>query len=373
MNRSVLLIGLVSLLNDAASEMIAPLMPIFLTVTLGGAPAWVGIIEGAADMAASLLKLYAGRLSDLTGRRKPWMVGGYLLVSITRPPLAFATAPWMVLALRVVDRVGKGVRTSPRDALLAESVAAKNHGFAFGFHRAMDHAGAFLGALIAWALLHQGMPIRDIFLWSAVPALVACAFAFGVPETRVAPSASVPLPPLPRSLRGVLLAVGILGLGQIGDAFLLLKAGEAGVPLESLPLLWMALHAVKSLASLGAGGLSDRVGRRPVILAGWCVRAVIYGMLAMAGSAEALAALFVVYGLYHGLTEGAEKALVAEMSTTASAFGWYHLTTGVVVLPAGILVGWLWTVAGAPVAFAYGTMMVLIAVVALTLAPRPAL
>lgn len=380
LTRNVLVLGLVSLLNDAASEMIAPLLPLFLTTVLGGAPAMVGLVEGAADAVSSGLKLVSGRLSDRWGRRKPLVVGGYALAAATRPFLAAVTAPWMVLALRVVDRVGKGLRTSPRDALLAGSAPADRRGTVFGFHRAMDHAGAFLGAFAAWLLLEYWTEdLRPIFFVSAAPALVAVAIlAVGVKEPP-APAAVAAGPPGPiltppgRRLAWVLGAVGLAGLGLAADGFLLLAAADAGMATATLPLLWMALHAVKVVASLGAGTAADRFGRRRLIAAGWIVRAAIYGGFAAATGPVAVAGLFVVYGLYHGLTEGAEKALVADLagaSEAGTAFGWYHLVAGLVALPAGLLIGGLWTAWGAPVAFVAGAALSLAGLVPLAVSWR---
>ncbi|MFZ5476427.1 MAG: MFS transporter [Myxococcota bacterium] len=342
-----------SFLNDAASEMIAPLLPLFLTTVLGGAPAFVGIVEGAADAASAALKLWAGRWSDRLGRRKPLMLAGYALASATRPFLAIAGAPWHVLALRVVDRVGKGLRTSPRDALLAASVAEGDRAAAFGFHRAMDHAGALVGAAIAWVVLTRvTTDLRTIFAWSAVPAIVAVGLAAFVRDRPVEPARDGPvLPPLDPRVLPVLVAVGIAGLGLASEGFLLLRAADAGAETAMLPLLWMGLHAVKVMASLGAGPVADRLGRRGMIALGWLARAALYGGFAVATSPEVVAALFVAYGLHAGLTEGSERALVAEAGATGTAFGWYHLVTGAVALPAGLLVGGLWTEAGPGVAF----------------------
>lgn len=366
--RNVVLLGLVSLLNDAASEIVAPLMPTFLTVTLGAAPAMVGILEGTADTVSSLVKLVGGRISDRVGRRKPLVVAGYAIAAATRPLLAFAPTAAAVLGLRVVDRVGKGLRTSPRDALLAESALPGQRGAVFGFHRAMDHAGAFLGAFIAWALLSGvTQDLRAIFLWSALPAAIGVAVvALGVRDTRHAPepAAGPILAPLPRELRPALVAIGLSALGTAADGFLLLRAGDAGVPLAALPLLWMGLHVVKVVASLWAGPLADRVGRRRVIAMGWGSRALLYGGFALATTPVGVAAAFVAYGLHHGLSEGAEKALVADLAgeRAGTAFGWYNLVSGVVALPAGAIFGALWTWGSPEAAFAWGAALAVVGV-----------
>lgn len=376
--RTVVVLGLVSLLNDAASEMIAPLMPAFLTVTLGAAPAMVGIVEGAADSVASLVKLFAGRFSDRVGRRKPLVLGGYALAAATRPLVALAGGAGTVLALRVVDRIGKGVRTSPRDALLAGAAPAGRRGAVFGFHRAMDHAGAFSGAALAWALLTWvTVDLRTIFLWSAVPAALGVLLvALGVREDGPAtPHDPGPvLAPLPPGLAPVLGAIGLFALGQAADGFLLLEAGEAGVPLAALPLLWMGLHAVKVLASLWSGPFADRVGRRRVVAMGWAARAALYVAFALVASPFAVATVFVLYGVHHGLTEGAEKALVADLAgdRAGTSFGWYHLVGGAVALPAGAIFGGLWTWFGADVAFAWGAASAVAALATLAVVSRRA-
>lgn len=398
---NVLALGLVSLLNDAASEMIQPLFPLFLTVTLGGAPAMLGLVEGVADAASSVLKLVSGRISDRYGYRVPMVFGGYALATLTRPAIALAAGPWAVLVFRVIDRVGKGLRTSPRDALLAASAPAGNLGAVFGFHRAMDHAGAVVGALAAAILLSVGVEdLRTIFLWSVLPSLVGLV-VIALVIRDPSPGPAVPAPPAaPRTdadapgpdaaedaprrgllpgtlpsgpLRGYLAALGIFGLGHATDAFLLLQAGTAGVRTHELPILWMALHVVKSVASLWAGPLADRVGRRRVIVAGWMVAAAIYLLFAAADTTAEFTALFIVYGLYHGLTEGAERAVAVELAggATGTALGWYNLVTGLVALPAGLVFGAIWTFAGPAAAFAYGAALAVVAMGVLTWTARP--
>lgn len=389
---NVLALGLVSLLNDAASEMIQPLFPLFLTVTLGGAPAMLGLVEGVADAASSVLKLVSGRISDRYGHRVPMVFGGYALATLTRPAIALATGPWAVLVFRVIDRVGKGLRTSPRDALLAASAPAGNLGAVFGFHRAMDHAGAVVGALAAAILLSIGIEdLRTIFLWSVVPSLVGLVvIALVIRDPSPGPAVPASPPPVaadappPRRgllpgalpsgpLRGYLAAIGIFGLGHATDAFLLLQAGTAGVRTHELPILWMALHVVKSVASLWAGPLADRVGRRRVIVAGWMVAAAIYLLFAAADETAEFTALFIVYGLYHGLTEGAERAVAVELAggATGTALGWYNLVTGLVALPAGLVFGAIWTFAGPAAAFGYGAALAVVAMGVLTWTARP--
>jgi len=358
LTRNVLALGVVSLLNDASTEMIMPLLPVFVTTVLGGGALALGLIEGSADMVASLLKLGSGYVADRTRRSRPFVLGGYALSSIARPFIALAGSPLTVLGIRVVDRTGKGVRTSPRDALLAASVDPARRATAFGFHQAMDHAGAVMGPLLAIAVLAAtGRDLRAVFWWSAAPAsLVLVALLVGVREVR-APAQTAP----PRlsgglspSLVRFLVPLGLFTLGNATDVFLLLKAGAERTPLYGLPLLWILLHVVRSATSVPGGRLSDRHGPRRAISVGWVVYALVYAGFAFAKSELAIAALFVVYGLYDGLTTGAQKALVAAAvpaSSRATAFGWFHLTVGILTLPASVVFGLLWDAYGSRVAF----------------------
>jgi MFS family permease len=374
---NVLWLGIVSLLTDASSEMVVPLLPLFLTTVLNGGPLALGWIEGAADATSSMLKLFSGRWSDRTGRRRPLVLAGYGLSTVARPLVAVAGAPWHVLVVRVTDRVGKGIRSSPRDALIAGSVGPEDRGAAFGFHRAMDHAGAVIGPLLALAALWMWPgDLRTVFALAAIPGVFAVlAIAVGVREA--APTAPPPpQPPLgkpPPELRGLLAAVALFTLGNASDVFLLLRAGGEVGSTTTLPLLWMAFHVVKVGSSLLGGRLSDRIDRRRVILAGWLVYALVYAAFAYVEDPLAIAALFVVYGTYHGLTEGAERALVADLAPAGArgtAFGWYNLVVGLLALPASVMFGLLWEVAGAPVAFLTGSALALAAALVLAAAVR---
>lgn len=358
LTHNVLVLGVVSLLTDLAAEMAIPLLPVFIPLLGGGAMA-LGLIEGLADFISSLLKLYAGRLSDRLRARRPFVLGGYLLSSLARPLLALAAAPWHVLAVRVADRTGKGLRTAPRDALLTASVAPKNRGAAFGFHQSMDDFGAVLGGLTAVALLAATQNnLRLIFWLTAIPgALAVAAIAFGVNEARVprpAASKSLGLPRPTREMLGYLVALGIFTLGASSDLFLLWKAGAERAPLYSLPLMWVGLHVVKSASTLAGGFLSDRIGDRACIALGWLFYALVYAGFAFVQMGTAFIVLFLFYGIFHGLTAGAEKSLVARLAPKGdrgSAFGWYHLIVGVTTLPANLIFGWLYDHAGPEAAF----------------------
>jgi MFS family permease len=369
----------VSFFTDASSEMIYPLLPLFVTATLGGSAMLLGAIEGAADSVSALLKLASGWLSDRTRRRKPLVVAGYALASAVRPLIAISQTALQVLAIRVTDRVGKGIRGAPRDALIADSVEPELRGRAYGFHRAADHAGAVVGPLVAWVLMSQmGVGVRTIFWLAAIPAVIAViTLVVGVREPAppalapaLAPAPAPALPPAPLGFRffaylGVLL---LFTLGNSTDAFLLLRATELGVSAALLPVLWAMLHLVKTVSSTPGGILSDRRGRKPVIVAGWMVYAVVYLMFGHATDAWHVWVLFAIYGVYFGLTEGVERALVADLVPAArrgAAFGWYNLAIGLGALPASIIFGTIYDRFGAFIAFTVGAAAAMLASVGL--------
>ncbi|MDB4885136.1 MAG: major facilitator superfamily 1 [Gemmatimonadetes bacterium] len=371
LGRNVLALSAVSFLTDVSSEMIYPLLPVFLTTVLGANASFIGAIEGAAESTAALLKLASGWWSDRVRRRKPLVVAGYGIATLMRPLVAIAGSASQVLMIRVADRVGKGIRNAPRDALIAESVDPGIRGRAFGFHRAADHAGGVLGPLIAFALLSLHLAgLRTVFWLAAIPGVlsfvVLLVFVRDVPRAaRAAPSTtpdlSLPLGPQFWRVLGVLF---VFTLGNSTDAFLLLRATQLGVPVAMAPVLWAALHVVKSASSTPGGSLSDRVGRRPTLIAGWVLYAAVYLGFAMAGTAWQAWALFGVYGIYFGLTEGAERAFIADLvgaERRGTAFGWYNLAIGLGALPASILFGVVWDRVGAPAAFAMGATLALVA------------
>jgi len=378
----------VSFLTDASSEIIAPLLPMFLTMTLGASARTVGLIEGGAEALASLLKLASGWWSDRARRRKPLIVAGYALASLVRPLVAVAQTSTQVLLIRFTDRVGKGVRGAPRDALLAASTPVESRGRAFGFHRAADHAGAVVGPLIAMACLTWlAMPVRQVFLVAAIPGalavLVAIVFVREVaaPPVAVAPEATADAAPavaavaapLPASFTQVMFPIALFTLGNSTDAFLILRANQLGVPIAMIPLLWVALHVVKSASSTPGGALSDRVGRAPLIIGGWLVYAMVYIGFAMATASWQAWMLFACYGIVFGLSEGTEKALIADLvpaPVRGRAFGWYHATVGLAALPASVVFGMVWDRYGASAAFVMGAALALTASLLLLLLLR---
>jgi MFS family permease len=359
--RTVVILGLVSLLNDAASEMITPLLPIFLTAALGAGPAIVGLIEGLAEATASVLKLVSGRLADRGVSAKGLVIGGYSLSNLGRPLIGLATGWAAVLLLRFLDRVGKGLRTAPRDALIAGAVGPGQRGRAFGFHRAMDHAGAVIGPLLAFGLLAAQADRQQVFLASAVPgALVIVLLMFGLPTHQTVISPPSPQrfrwATLHRRLQAMIIAAGLLALASVPEVFVVLWATQAGMAVTWVPLVWAAASLAKMLIAMPAGVLSDRLGRVPLLLGGWSARVAVLVLLAFAEPGElGVWALFIAYSATLAITEPAERSLIgdhADERERGTAFGLYHLTGGLLVLPGAVLFGALWQWFGSPVGFA---------------------
>ena len=390
---NVLMMGLVSLFTDFSSEMMNPLLPVFLAglVPLGWAPFYVGLMEGVAEATASLLKLASGRVSDALGKRKALVVAGYGLSAVFRPLMAVAAAGWQVVAMKFADRVGKGIRTSPRDALISQAVGPEVRGLAFSFHRAMDHAGAILGPLVAIAILygflggevfrHTGFlgrgaehtdartihALRWLFGIALVPGLAAMVVLVGKVREMVpaaggeAGSGAKGWRGLPRGFWAFVGIVLLFALGNSSDLFIVLYGWERfGLSVFDLIGLWIALHLSKVVFSFPGGALSDRLGRRPLIVAGWAVYAAVYMGLAAVGQVWQFWALVVVYGVYYGLTEGAEKALVADFvpaGQRGTAFGIYHGAVGFAALPASLMFGVFWSWIGPVAAFSIGAAL----------------
>ena len=375
LGRNVFALSAVSFLTDVSSEMIYPLLPVFLTSVLGANASFIGAIEGAAETTAALLKLASGWWSDRVQKRKSLVLIGYGIASVMRPLVAFAQSASQVLVIRVSDRVGKGIRGAPRDALIAESVDQRARGRAFGMQRSADHAGGVVGPLIAFGLLSWHLAsLRTVFMLAAIPGLLSVLVVmFGVrdiPKRADAPSGQGPDLTLPMGRRfwSVLVVLFVFTLGNSTDAFLLLRAAQLGVPVALAPILWVALHLVKSSSSVPGGALSDRIGRRPMLIAGWVLYAAVYLGFARAGTAWQAWALFGVYGIFFGLTEGSERALIADLvpvERRGTAFGWYNLAIGLGALPASLLFGYVWDHAGAPSAFVMGAAFALTAAVGL--------
>lgn len=371
---TVWLLGLVSFLNDSASELVYPLVPLYLASVLMAGPKALGIIEGIAEATGSLLKLFAGVLSDKTRSTKYWVVGGYSLAALGRPILALAGSWPVVLALRFSDRVGKGLRSSPRDAMLALSVAPHQRGLAFGFHRALDNAGAVVGPLLAAWLLYRGMPIRDILLWTLVPGVMTVALALCIREPHREmplhkPVFSWTMQGFPPVFKRYLLVLALFTLGNSSNMFLLLRAREMGLAESQVPLLWALASGMAMLFSTPLSALSDRLGRTRLIVGGWVVYGVFYLLLGLNGqNLWLLWPLFAFYGLFMAATEGAEKALVADLAPKellGTAYGWFNLTAGVMLLPASVLFGWLWQTISPEMAFGFSASCAILAAILL--------
>jgi MFS family permease len=378
LGRNVYSLSAVSFFTDVSSEMIYPLLPVFLTTTLGASAGFVGTIEGAAESVAAFLKLGSGWWSDRVRRRKPLVVAGYAIASVVRPLVAIARSAGDVLLIRVADRVGKGIRNAPRDALIADSVHESVRGRAFGFRNAADNAGALVGPLIAFALLSMfDFSLRTVFWLSAIPGAVAVVIAIvGVRESarhEWTDEDTTLHAGMGRRFWVFLVAVFIFTLGNSSDAFLLLRATELGVPIALAPVLWAVLNFVKSAFNISGGSLSDRVGRTPTVVAGWIVYAIVYFSFAHASQAWHAWALFAAYGLYFALSEGPQLALIADVAPPrrrGAAYGWYHLAIGIGAFPASLMFGVLWDRFGSTTAFVVGASLAMMASLTLSITAR---
>ena len=372
-------LGGVSFLTDVATDMIYPLLPLFLSSVIGANASFIGAIEGAAESTASLLKLASGWWSDKVRKRKPLVMLGYGIATIARPFTAIAQTATQVLLIRLTDRVGKGIRTAPRDALLADSTDAETRGRAFGFHAAMDNAGAVLGPLIAFLLLREfDFSLREVFWLAAIPGVLAfMVLAVAVREvSHPKEEASSSTPHLSvREKLGTrfwlyLGVVFVFTLGNSTDAFLLLRANQLGVAIAMAPILWAFLNLIKAALGTWGGAMSDRVGRKPLIVAGWLIYALVYFGFARASEQWHAWALFASYAVFYALTEGTEKAFVADLvpkERRGAAYGWFNLAIGLGALPASIIFGAIWDRSGSSTAFHFGATLALLAAVGMTL------
>jgi len=381
---NVLVLGIVSMLTDMSSEMIYPILPLFLTA-IGATGLVIGLIEGAAETTSSFLKVISGWHSDRTGRRRNLVLGGYAASSVTKPFLALATSYWHVLGIRIVERVGKGVRSAPRDALIADSTPQEYHGRAFGFHKAMDTAGSILGPTVVLAvLLLVGAAAttdtyRMIFLISAVPALAAVAIGFAfVREKEGEPKKLTgrffeEVGKLGRPFWLLMMVVSVFYIGEVSYAFLILRASEESVQTVPVLMMYILFNAVFILSAIPAGDLSDRLGRRPVIIASFTTFVLMAAVMVAADSIVLLSAGFALYGLYKGTSEGVFKAFVTDVvgeGNRGTALGAFHTVVGLVMLPGGIVAGLLWDNVGHWATFAYGMITALSALMLLLVFAR---
>ena len=384
LSRPVWLLGWVSFFTDTASEMVYPLLPLFLTRVLGAGAMSLGVIEGVAEGANSVLKILSGWLTDRSGQPKKLVLAGYALSSAVRPLIAFVTAWPQVLGLRFTDRLGKGIRSSPRDAMLASFAPDKTRGRVYGFHRAMDHAGAVAGPLVATAFLYfYPEDYRSLFMWTLVPGIIVVLLILRLPNQRPQlAERSEAIPPklrsgeggeggLPRRFYLAMAVIFLFALGNASDAFILLRLNDLGVKPVWIPLLWSALHVVKMSSSVIGGTLSDRFGRRAMIIAGYLWYAVIYAAFASTSALPVVITVFLAYGLYFGFTEGVEKAWVADMAPATArglAFGIYNGALGFGGLAASLIFGLIWTKVSPQAAFMTGAALALAASALLYLA-----
>jgi MFS family permease len=385
--RGVKVLGAVSFFNDVASEMVYPLLPAFVS-RLGGGPVALGALDGAADLVSAGLKWVSGTLADRPGWRRPLILAGYLVAVLVRPLVAVSSAAWQVIGFRVIDRVGKGLRTPPRDALIAELTVAGNRGRAFGFHRAADHLGAVAGALAAWLLLARGMDVREVIGWSVVPgvlAFVVLAAVFGRRSERRGGGAGAlddgamgraegpGTDAAGRVFWGPVATLAAMALARIPETLMLLRLQQLGVAVPVVPLVWGGLHVVRSVGSYPGGRLVDAAGPRVTVAAGGLLSAAVLAGLALPIPPAAAVAVFLAFGLAAGLTESAERVLVARLAPVRSGrgFGAYHALTGVAALPAALAFGALYQSFGAGTAFAASAgSLVVVAATWFLIAPR---
>ncbi len=365
--RTIVALGVVSLLNDIGGDAVSPLLPAFVGM-VGGGPEALGLIEGVADATASLLQIASGYLADRTGKLKGLTFAGYGIANLLRPLLSLATAWWQILVIRFGDRAGKGIRGTPRDALVADAAPSALRGRGYGLHRGMEYIGALLGPALAYLMLSHGFSLRAVFAWTIVPGasalLVLGLFVNDVgrkPSVEVLPAFG--LPPSAH-YRRFLLAVLVFTLGSSSDAFLLWRAREIGIAVALAPILWMVLQIVKSASSFGGGALSDWWGRRATILAGWVLYSGVYVGFALAAAAWQIWLLFALYGIFYGLTESPERALVVDLvpeSWRGRALGTYNAAVGLATLPASVIFGVLYENLGPTIAFGFGAALAIVA------------
>jgi MFS family permease len=360
--QTVFVLGAISFLNDAASDAVYPLLPLFFAATFAGGPQLLGLIEGAANATAALMQLVSGRMYDKTGRAKPWMIVGYALPAISRPLIAL-TALWpIVLALRVLDRVGKGLRSAPRDALLAASVPAEKRGFAFGVHRSADHAGAVVGPLVAAGLIAAGWSIRDVLIATLVPGVLCVLLTLvvkysthGMARAQAAMQIDWRWHSLSAPLKRYLITTALFAIAHVSSMFMILRAKDAGVTDAQVPLLWAAFSAAAMLLSPKLSSLGDRFGHVQWVMvgrAGYVIIALLFAFVAP--SQLSIVALFALYAIVIAAIEGVEKAALAELAPTeqlGTAFGWFHLMRGLAILPGTAAFGVLWAHSSPQIAF----------------------
>jgi len=382
LDKNIYTLGLVSLFTDISSQMIYPLLPIFLSSVLGVSITFIGLLEGIAESTASILKVFSGWYSDKLKKRKPIIFLGYGLSTIGKPFLYLATAGWHVLAVRFIDRVGKGIRTSPRDALVADSCLPEKRGKAFGIQRAMDRLGAFLGPLIAFIILPLlSNDLRLLFLLAFFPALVAILIiVFMLREKTHIQDTTEQIKRLSlkkhfsRNFKVFVLIIAVFTLGNSSDAFLILRAKDLGVKVVIIPILWLMYNFVCSVSSIPLGHLSDKIGRKKTTLLGFLVYGIVYLGFAFSNVQSSIWIFMALYGIYYGLSEGVLRAYVADLvedkSVLATAYGIYNTVVGLCMFPASLIMGILWQQFSPTVAFVFGASLAMLSAIGLSLFVR---
>lgn len=366
-NKNVVITGLVSFFMDMSSEMVYPLVPLFLADILGVDKAIIGLIEGIAESTASILKVFSGWLSDRIGSRKWLMAAGYALAVLSRPIIALSQSWRWILTSRFIDRLGKGVRTAPRDAILAESTETAYLARAFSLHRSMDTMGAVTGPLAAFFMLGVFQNNYRLVFWaSMIPGVVAVLLIiFFITERKKAKTPAAERPCLTLRhfnwrFRLFMVIAAIFALGNSSDAFLILKAQQAGIKPALIPIVYLIFNLLYALSAIPAGITADRFGKKRIILLGFILFAVVYYGFAVAGDARAIWLLFALYGIFMGLTEGVQKAYLATIipqDFKATAFGVYNTVVGLAMLPASVIGGWLWDHVSSSATFYFGSVM----------------
>lgn len=370
LSRNVYVAGFVSLCMDISSEMVYPLLPLFLTTVLGASKTTVGIIEGIAEATASILKVFSGWLADKFGKRKFLMVIGYGTSAVSRPIIAGAGTWFEVLTARFIDRTGKGIRTAPRDAIIADSTPKEQLGKAFGFHRMMDTVGAVIGPLTAFIILYfVADGLRLVFLLSAIPAVAAVLLIiFFIKEKKhVRDGAALPrlsIKSFNGPFRHYLIVIGISSLGNFADAFIILRAENLGVAKAHITIIYLIYNVVYALGATPLGILADRVGMKKMIFAGFLYYSLIFAGFAFATTGAQMWALFPLFGIFKAMSYGTQRAYLATLSPPerkATAFGVYHTVVGIALLPASVIAGLLWDKYGPAETFLYGAVLSFIA------------
>lgn len=373
--RNVFILGLVSLFTDISSQMVFPLIPLFMVTVLGTGAYAVGIVEGAAETTASLLKVVSGYWSDKIRRRKPFVLFGYSLSAITKPLFAFATIWSFILVIRVVERIGKGLRTAPRDAIVAESCDESVRGKAYGFHRAMDGIGSILGAVLAFLLLPI-LGYEKIFLFAFLPAIVAVFVILFIKEgkrpareERKEMSIKISFKELPVNLKLFIIVSSIFALGHFGYAFLLLRAVDIGLTDHTAILLYVLFYIIYTICSIPSGMLSDKIGRKPVLRAGYVLFGITSLGLVFASDIYGILLLFAIYGIFYAMIDGVGRAFVVDLAPEhlkATALGTFHTAIGLVALPGGYIAGLLWDQISPETTFVYGLVLAVVSLVLFT-------